>query len=123
MFEISIEDNFSAAHNLRNYKGKCEHLHGHNYKVRVFVCGKVLDKTGMLLDFTILKEILKEITNEFDHKYLNEEKPFDKINPTAENIAKYIYRRIKLKVKSKKLKVIEVDVWETEKNFAKYYEE
>ncbi|MEW6556455.1 MAG: 6-carboxytetrahydropterin synthase QueD [Elusimicrobiota bacterium] len=121
MFEIFVEDNFSAAHNLRNYKGRCEHLHGHNYNVCISVCGQKLDKTGMLVDFTILKKQLNEIIATLDHKYLNEIKPFDRINPTAENIAKYIHRQIQLKIKNSKLK-IKVVVWETERNYASYYE-
>lgn len=122
MFEIFIEDDFSAAHNLRNYKGKCEHLHGHNYKIRVYVCGKQLAADGMLLDFTDLKKQLKKIILELDHKYLNKIKPFDKTNPTAENIAKYIYGQLKSKIKNKKSKIRKVSVWETEKNCASYYE-
>ncbi|HAM39634.1 MAG: 6-carboxytetrahydropterin synthase QueD [Elusimicrobia bacterium RIFOXYC2_FULL_34_12] len=122
MFEISIRESFSAAHNLRNYKGRCEHLHGHNYTVEATVCGKMLDKTGMLLDFSVLKDEVKKIISEFDHKYLNETKPFSKTNPTAENIAKYIYNRLKLQIANNRLQISEVIVWETERNFSKYYE-
>jgi 6-pyruvoyltetrahydropterin/6-carboxytetrahydropterin synthase len=120
MFNVTVESKFSAAHNLRNYKGKCEKLHGHNYKVKVTVAGKVVNAGGMLVDFNELKDILEKIISKFDHEYLNEIPPFDKVNPTAENIAKYIYEKIeseKLKVKTDK-----VMVWETEKNYATYYE-
>jgi len=122
MFEIFVEDGFSAAHNLKNYNGKCENLHGHNYRVRVFISGSGLDSSGMLLDFTILKKYLGKIMEKLDHKYLNEVKPFDRVNPTAENIAKYIYDKLKLNVKGKRLNIKKIAVWETETNCAIYYE-
>ena len=121
MYSITVESDFAAAHNLRNYKGKCEKLHGHNYKVCLTVEGVSLDKSGMLVDFTDLKRILKEVLSRFDHGYLNDIPPFDKINPTAENIAEQISKQIQFKIKKSKLQ-IKVTVWETEKNFATYYE-
>jgi len=129
MYTVTVEDDFAAAHNLRNYNGKCEKLHGHNYKVRLTVSGATLDKSGMLVDFTILKSILENVLSKFDHGCLNDIPPFDKINPTAENIAEQIHKQIQLKIKNapegsprwEKLK-IKVTVWETEKNFATYYE-
>ncbi|MFA5779498.1 MAG: 6-carboxytetrahydropterin synthase QueD [Elusimicrobiota bacterium] len=133
MYIVTVEDDFAAAHNLRNYNGKCEKLHGHNYKVRLTVSGETLDKSGMLIDFTVLKSILENVLSKFDHGYLNDISPFDKINPTAENIAEQIYKQIQFKIKKStvanlrfpsvqaKLK-IKVSVWETEKNFATYYE-
>ena len=121
MYSVTVEGDFSAAHNLRNYKGKCEKLHGHNYKVRLTVEGASLDKSGMLVDFTDLKNILESVLSKFDHGYLNEILPFDKINPTAENIAEQISKQIQFKIKKSKLQ-IKVTVWETEKNFATYYE-
>ncbi|PKM92828.1 MAG: 6-carboxytetrahydropterin synthase QueD [Elusimicrobia bacterium HGW-Elusimicrobia-4] len=123
MYSITVKDEFSAAHNLRNYKGKCEKLHGHNYRVCLTVEGVTLDKSGMLVDFTVLKSILESVLSKFDHGYLNDIPPFDKINPTAENIAKYIFKQTELKINLHlKLKVKEVVVWETEKNCATYYE-
>ncbi|MFH0948206.1 MAG: 6-carboxytetrahydropterin synthase QueD [Elusimicrobiota bacterium] len=124
MYSITVEDEFSAAHNLRNYKGKCEKLHGHNYRVRLTVSGKTLDKSGMLIDFTDLKKILKEVLSKFDHSYLNDISPFDSagVNPTAENIAKHIYDKIRLQITDCRLQITEVTVWETEKNCATYYE-
>ncbi|MDD5686688.1 MAG: 6-carboxytetrahydropterin synthase QueD [Elusimicrobia bacterium] len=122
MFEIFIEDVFSAAHKLRNYHGKCEHLHGHNYMVRVYVSGEKLDKTGILFDFTILKKQLRRTILKLDHKYLNEIKPFDKINPSAENIAKYIYEKLRNNTNRAEYSLNKVSVWETEKNCATYYE-
>ena len=91
MFEVSVDEQFAAAHNLRNYKGKCENLHGHNYKVRVTLAGPQLDDVGLLYDFVHLKQVIQGVIRTLDHKYLNELKPFDVLNPSAENIAKHIY--------------------------------
>jgi 6-pyruvoyltetrahydropterin/6-carboxytetrahydropterin synthase len=91
MFEVSVDEQFAAAHNLRNYKGKCENLHGHNYKVRITLAGPQLDEVGLLYDFVHLKQVIQGVIRALDHKYLNELKPFDVLNPSAENIAKHIY--------------------------------
>jgi 6-pyruvoyltetrahydropterin/6-carboxytetrahydropterin synthase len=91
MYEVTVDQSFSAAHNLRDYKGKCENLHGHNYKVRVALSGAELDSTGLLYDFVNLKQAMQSVIRSLDHVYLNEFPPFDKLNPSAENIAKYIY--------------------------------
>jgi 6-pyruvoyltetrahydropterin/6-carboxytetrahydropterin synthase len=91
MYEVSVDEQFAAAHNLRNYKGKCENLHGHNYKVRVTLSGPQLDEVGLLYDFVHLKQVIQGVIRALDHKYLNELKPFDVLNPSAENIAKHIY--------------------------------
>jgi 6-pyruvoyltetrahydropterin/6-carboxytetrahydropterin synthase len=91
MYEVTVDQSFSAAHNLRDYKGKCENLHGHNYKVRVTLSGQKLDSTGLLYDFVNLKQAMQSVIRSLDHVYLNEFPPFDKLNPSAENIAKYIY--------------------------------
>ncbi|OQA91669.1 MAG: 6-carboxy-5,6,7,8-tetrahydropterin synthase [Elusimicrobia bacterium ADurb.Bin231] len=122
MFEIFIDDDFSAAHSLKNYKGKCENLHGHNYKVRVFVAGESLDNSGMLMDFTELKRDVSSILLLLDHKCLDDVEPFDKTNPTAENIAKYIYDKLKMKIQTPGRSIEKVFVWETDKNCAVYYE-
>src|ERR1700683_4088970 len=90
MYEVSVDETFAAAHQLRDYGGKCEDLHGHNYKVRVVVTGEKLDDTGLLCDFVDLKHALRTVIRSLDHKYLNELPPFDKLNPSAENIAWYI---------------------------------
>ena len=91
MFEVSVEETFSAGHALRGYKGKCENPHGHNYRVRVNVEGEQLDSIGLLFDFAHLKHILRELIADVDHKFLNDQAPFDAINPSAENIAKFFY--------------------------------
>ncbi|MCX5781943.1 MAG: 6-carboxytetrahydropterin synthase QueD [Elusimicrobia bacterium] len=116
-YKASVTKSFSAAHALNKYKGKCENLHGHNWKVKVSLSSNKLDKTGMVMDFTDIKAVLKSILSRLDHKYLNKVPPFDKINPTAENIAEYIFEKL---IKSIKLpiKINEVEVWESETSSA-----
>jgi 6-pyruvoyltetrahydropterin/6-carboxytetrahydropterin synthase len=117
MFEIRVSAGFSAAHNLRGYRGKCEELHGHNCKVEVVVCGAKLDKQGMLMDFKRLRALLNNILDKLDHQHLNRLPYFKKANPTSENIAGYIYN--KLKPKETMLKSI--TVWESDSSSATYY--
>ena len=90
MFEITVEDSFAAGHALRNYRGKCENLHGHNYKVRITLVGERLEN-GLLFDFKDVKSVLGEIIDRLDHQYLNDLEPFREQNPSAENMAKYLY--------------------------------
>ena len=92
MFEIKVEGEFEAAHRIVDYPGKCDRLHGHNWKVEIQIRGNVLDKLGMLIDFKLAKAALMEVLAALDHQYLNELEPFRVINPTAENLAQYIYR-------------------------------
>ena len=95
MFTISVEDKFSSAHQLRGYKGKCENLHGHNWKVVLEVKGEKTDDTGMLIDFHDLKKILKNTLSQIDHTNINELQYFSATNPTAENLSRFIYINIK----------------------------
>ena len=118
MYSIKIEADFSSAHNLRGYKGKCEALHGHNWRVEVALSAAGLDKAGMLLDFRKLKMKLDRILERLDHKYLNGIAYFKKNNPTSENIAKYIYDSLKPGVSD----LASVTVWESEKSCATYSE-
>jgi len=111
-YKLSVFDFFSSAHFLRQYKGKCENLHGHNWKVKICFTGTKLDQTGMLIDFTDMKKYLKEIISYLDHKLLNEIEPFDKINPTAENIATFIFNKMK-NCETETAKIFEVEVWES----------
>jgi 6-pyruvoyltetrahydropterin/6-carboxytetrahydropterin synthase len=122
MFEVSVDETFAAAHNLREYKGKCEDLHGHNYKVRVVVAGKELDSVGLLYDFVHLKQVIQSVIRSMDHKYLNELPPFDRLNPSAENIARHIYDRAseQLKPAANGAGISSVTVWETETSAATY---
>ena len=124
MFEIIIKEDFAAAHSLRNYKGKCETLHGHNYKVWVKVSAPHLDELGLAVDFKDLRKILKTIILKLDHNYLNKLAPFKKNNPTSEVIAKYIFDNItgQLKKSYPHLALVEVGIWETDKACAIYRE-
>lgn len=116
MYEIKVKTVFSAAHNLVNYHGKCERLHGHNWTVEAVFAYKSLAKDGMAVDFKVAKEILKEAVGIFDHSYLNELKILKGINPTSENIAKFIFDTI---AKNNK-KINSVAVWENENSCAIY---
>jgi 6-pyruvoyltetrahydropterin/6-carboxytetrahydropterin synthase len=122
MFEVSVDETFAAAHNLRGYKGKCEDLHGHNYKVRVTVAGKDLDSVGLLYDFVHLKQVIQGVIRSLDHKYLNELPPFDRLNPSAENIARHIYNQAtqQLKPAENGAGISSITVWETETSAATY---
>jgi 6-pyruvoyltetrahydropterin/6-carboxytetrahydropterin synthase len=118
MFEVYIKSDFSAAHKLRGYKGKCEELHGHNWKVEVFISSEELDKIGMVVDFKELKFVLAQILNKLDHSYVNNLAYFKKVNPTSENMAKYIFYRLEPRIKNLKLK--KVTVWESDTSAASY---
>ncbi|MDD2866850.1 MAG: 6-carboxytetrahydropterin synthase QueD [Candidatus Omnitrophota bacterium] len=122
MYEVSVSMNFSAAHNLRGYQGKCEVLHGHNWKVEVVLRAERLDKAGMVEDFTFIKGKLKEILSLFDHKYLNTLSYFKKMNPTSENIAKIVYGKMKERMRGSSVLVDCVKVWETDTSVASYRE-
>ena len=124
MFEVRVEDDFAAAHFLRDYHGKCEALHGHNYKVFVHVRGAELDDGGMLLDFTQLKAALKKVLAGLDHTNLNDNPFFDQ-NPSAERIALYICQSVQAELDAQKkgVRLYSVDVFETDKNRATYYAE
>ncbi|OEG71373.1 hypothetical protein ATZ36_14730 [Candidatus Endomicrobiellum trichonymphae] len=112
-YKLSVTRSFSSAHCLREYKGRCENLHGHNWKIRAAFYGIELDDTGVLIDFTDIKLHLSKIVNYLDHKFLNEIVPFDMVNPTAENIAAFVLGRLK-DIETKNAKVCEVEVWENE---------
>lgn len=122
MYSIKVEADFSSAHNLRGYKGKCEDLHGHNWKVQVSVEQEKLDKIGMVADFRMIKIHLHEILERLDHKYLNNIPYFSGaskkgVNPTSENIAKYIYDCLKTRISG----LGSVTVWESENCSATYH--
>ncbi|MFH0855511.1 MAG: 6-carboxytetrahydropterin synthase QueD [Candidatus Omnitrophota bacterium] len=119
MYKIKIEGDFSSAHNLRGYKGKCEELHGHNWKVEVVVASNKLDKIGMVMDFKFLRQKLNNLLERLDHKYLNDLPYFKKVNPTSENIAKYLYGQLKIEAAA----LYSVTVWESGSASATYYVE
>jgi 6-pyruvoyltetrahydropterin/6-carboxytetrahydropterin synthase len=119
MFEISVEDTFAAGHALRDYRGKCEKVHGHNYKVQVAVEGGTLDSAGLLVDFVELKRLLHGVMDRLDHEFLNDVAPFDAVNPTAENMAKYFYDEIARGLPPG-VRLASVRIWETDTSIATY---
>lgn len=119
-FELRIEDDFSSAHSLRGYQGRCEELHGHNWKVEIGVVGNKLDKTGLAIDFKVLKKRLRRILDTLDHKHLNKIAYFKRHNPSSENIARYIYERLLAVLKRDKVILKHVRVWESENASAIY---
>jgi 6-pyruvoyltetrahydropterin/6-carboxytetrahydropterin synthase len=121
MFEVSVEQSFAAGHALRNYKGKCENVHGHNYRVRVTVAGEQLDAAGLLVDFLEIKRMMGSAIEYLDHRFINDLAPFDAINPSAENIAKYFYDRLSTELKNQvPVRIAEIRVWETDTSSAVY---
>jgi 6-pyruvoyltetrahydropterin/6-carboxytetrahydropterin synthase len=121
MFEVTVEQTFAAGHALRNYKGKCENVHGHNFKVRVVIAGEKLDDTGLLVDFLDVKAAMQAIIDRLDHVFLNDVAPFDVKNPSAENIAEYFYTEMTRSLKSAvEIRVRDVTVWETDIQSATY---
>ncbi len=124
MFRLKVSNYFSAAHYLKNYQGQCENLHGHNWKVELTVEGEILNETEILIDFKILKSVLKEIFTELDHRLLNDHPYFIQKNPSSENLAKFIFTKAKELLKTyPTVKVKEVAVFETDKACAIYFEE
>ena len=124
MYILTVEDHFASAHQLRGYKGKCENLHGHNWKIVVEAEGTNLNEIGLLIDFHDFKKILKGVLDDLDHKNLNETAPFDTINPSSENISKYIYDKIseELRAGNHNAKVKSVTVWESATSRCMYTE-
>ena len=125
MYEVTVEDSFAAGHYLRNYKGKCENPHGHNYKVRVTLAGAVLDNAGLLLDFKLLKQVMRPVIDRIDHQMLNDLDPFITLNPSAENIAKYFFDQTNLQLDGMtqgRVRVKDCTIWETDTTSATYFE-
>jgi 6-pyruvoyltetrahydropterin/6-carboxytetrahydropterin synthase len=125
MFEVTVEAGFSSGHYLRNYHGKCENPHGHNYKVFVTLIGEELDETGLLLDFKMLKQVVRPVVEYLDHRMINDLKPFDEINPSAENLARYFYQETQEQLRAMtggRVSVKDATVYETDTSFARYYE-
>jgi len=120
MYEISVDYTFAAGHALRNYKGKCENVHGHNYKLRVTIEGEKLNSTGLLIDFIDVRTAIKVLVDRLDHQFLNDLPPFDKLNPSAENIAKYFCDALDPQVREQGLRVRAITVWETDATSATY---
>jgi 6-pyruvoyltetrahydropterin/6-carboxytetrahydropterin synthase len=125
MYEVTVEAGFSSGHYLRNYHGKCENPHGHNYRVLVTLAGTELDEAGLLLDFKLLKTLLRPIVEYLDHRMINELEPFTTLNPSAENLARYFYdetARHLLEMTAGRVRVKDCTLFETDTSFARYYE-
>jgi 6-pyruvoyltetrahydropterin/6-carboxytetrahydropterin synthase len=119
-FEVMIERHFSSAHQLRGYKGKCENLHGHNYRIEIYARGRELDNIGLLVDFVELKAAADDLVQYLDHRNINELPPFDKLQPSAENLAKYILDRIAPRVDDGRVQIYKVRCFETPTSVATY---
>ncbi|OGW56420.1 MAG: 6-carboxytetrahydropterin synthase QueD [Nitrospirae bacterium RBG_16_43_8] len=122
MFELMVDTTFAAAHQLRGYKGKCEQMHGHNWKVQVHVVAEKLNDIDIAIDFRDLKELLDEVITPLDHSFLNDIFPFTEKNPSSENIAKWIYDTLNKKLPDEHVQISAVTVWESETTAATYYE-
>ncbi len=123
MYRLKIVTSFAAAHNLNNYQGECENLHGHNWRVEVSVVARELDKAGLGIDFKILKARTKDLLATLDHKYINELPQFSGISPSSENISRYIYQELGKNLNDGNVKVESITVWESDFACASYYED
>ena len=124
MFELTVKSEFEAAHQINGYNGKCQRLHGHNWTVEVIVNGNELDELGMLIDFKILKAELNRVLDELDHRYLNDLPMFKNVNPTAENLAQYVFKSLLTSeiFLDTKAKLSAVRVYESPKSCVTYIE-
>lgn len=120
MYEVIVKEHFSAAHQLRDISGHCENLHGHNWRVDVFIRAETVNEIGIVIDFEAVEEAVKEIIDRFDHQVLNELSVFQDLNPSAENIARYIYEELKQRLSSGSIRTHKVTVWETDSYGASY---
>jgi 6-pyruvoyltetrahydropterin/6-carboxytetrahydropterin synthase len=125
MFEVTVEAGFSSGHYLRNYRGKCENPHGHNYRVFVTLIGEELDEASLLLDFKLLKQVMRPVVDYLDHQMINDLEPFTTINPSAENLARYFYQETTKQLRDMtdgRVRVKDCTLYETDTSFARFYE-
>jgi 6-pyruvoyltetrahydropterin/6-carboxytetrahydropterin synthase len=125
MFEVTVQAGFSSGHYLRNYYGKCENPHGHNYRVLVTLIGEALDDSGLLLDFKLLKNVLRPTVDYLDHQMINDLEPFTELNPSAENLAKFFFDKTSEQLQAMtegRVRLKDCTVFETDTSFARYYE-
>ncbi len=120
MFELRVRTHFAAAHQLTMVGSKCENLHGHNWKVEVYITGKRLNKAGVLVDFGEIKRLVRGIMQELDHRFLNELKAFDNNAPSSENIAQFIAKELQQKIDDSSVRVSRVTAWESDDASATY---
>jgi 6-pyruvoyltetrahydropterin/6-carboxytetrahydropterin synthase len=125
MYEVRVEAGFAAGHYLRNYRGKCENPHGHNYKVQVTLRGAKLDEAGLLLDFKLLKQVMRPVIDRLDHQMMNDIEPFTTLNPSAENLARYFFDQTNAQLDEMtagRVHVKDCTIFETDTTTATYYE-
>jgi len=122
MYELKITTQFAAAHQLRDFEGDCEYLHGHNWKVDVYITGEELASNGLLIDFKVIKNETKRVLDGLDHTFLNDLEPFKILNPSSENICRYIYKALSNKINQKSARVSKVTAWESDFACASYFE-
>lgn len=122
MYEIKVITTFSAAHSLRDYPGNCKNIHGHNWKVEVAMQSRGIDNLGIAIDFRMLKQEVEGLLQRLDHTYINDNPPFDAMNPTAENMSRWIYETLSKRLNNSNSKVSRVSVWENENSSASYSE-
>jgi len=123
MYELKIISQFGSAHQLRGYRGKCENLHGHNWKIEVCVKGEKLGEDGLLVDFKLIKKATKKVVEKLDHTFLNDLDCFKEINPSSENIARYIFKETSRDLNRPDISVSRVTVWESDTACATYWEQ
>ncbi|KPK63061.1 MAG: 6-pyruvoyl tetrahydrobiopterin synthase [Planctomycetes bacterium SM23_32] len=119
MYELTVEGDFSAAHNLREYEGECERLHGHNWRVEVRLAAEELDELGMVMDFREIRGLLGDVLDDLDHQYLNEVPPFDRLNPTTENLCRHIAQQLQDRLPCR-VSIRRVSCWESDRCSASY---
>ncbi len=119
-YTLKVTTDFSSAHTLRDYPGACSRMHGHNWKVEVEAEAIALDELGMAIDFKRIRQLTRDATDKLDHRYLNDISPFDEINPTAENLARYLYREIAKTLDDERVRVCAITLWETDHACVKY---
>jgi len=122
MYRLTVKTGFAAAHNLINYQGDCENLHGHNWKVEVTITAHELDQAGLAIDFKVLKRETNALLDELDHKYVNQHHFFTEISPSSENIARYLYKEMSKRLNNNNITVERIGVWESDNACAEYYE-
>ena len=120
MYELKVVSNLAAAHQLRNFEGRCENLHGHNWRIEAYVRGDDLQENGILIDFKLIKKATDRVIQDLDHRFLNELEGFREINPSSENIAKYIFESLSRDLNNDRVKVSRVTAWESDSACATY---
>ena len=122
-YTLRVLTDFASAHTLRDYPGQCANMHGHNWKVEAEVEAETLDDTGMAVDFKVVKSAAREIAGQLDHRYLNDVPPFDTVNPTAENLARWFFREMAERLNRPGLRVSALTLWETDRACVRYSED